>query len=57
MEEKSYRTWNEFKQSEYRRVSTFQLSIDELARDLYFDEHNRHKDDKEEEEEELNFDI
>ena len=50
----TYRSWDEFTKSEYRRVATFQLSIEELAADLYFDE-KPHK--VEEEEEELNFDL
>ena len=55
MEEKEYRTWKEFNQQELRRVGTFQLSIDDLAHDLYFDD-KMDKRDEEEEEEELNFD-
>ncbi|MCP4674433.1 MAG: hypothetical protein GY854_02730 [Deltaproteobacteria bacterium] len=55
MEELNYRSWNDFNQSEDRRVGTFQLSIDDLARDLYYE--NRPFKDDDEEEEELNFDY
>ena len=33
----SYRTWTEFEQIERRKVNTFQLCIDDLAKDLYID--------------------
>jgi hypothetical protein len=35
--EESYRSWKEFEELERRKVGTFQLSIDDLARDLYVD--------------------
>lgn len=38
MDDKSYKTWREFQQEQFRRCSTVQLSIEELARDLYYDE-------------------
>lgn len=53
MEEKGYRSWDDFTKTEYRRCGTFQLSLEELARDLYYDDSPYKKDD---EEEELNFD-
>ena len=43
--EATYRTWKEFEEMERRRVGTFQLSVDDLARDLYVD---TYKDDDEE---------
>lgn len=33
----TFRSWKEFEQTERRKVGTFQLSIDELAKDLYID--------------------
>ncbi len=56
MEEHKYRSWEEFTREEYRRVGTFQLSIDELARDLYYED-NKNLDDENSEEKELNFDY
>lgn len=53
MEEKSFRTWKEFTRDEYRRFRTFQLSIEEFAKDLYYDETKEVQD----ETEELNFDY
>ena len=54
MEEKpAFQSWKDFTQQEYRRCATFQLSIEELARDLYYDERMQ---EREEAEEELNFD-
>ena len=50
--EATYRTWKEFEETERRRVGTFQLSVDDLARDLYVD---TYKDD-DDETQELNFD-
>jgi hypothetical protein len=50
--EKSYRTWQEFEQEERRRVGTFQLSIDDLERDLYYEEVC-----EDEEPKELDFDL
>ncbi len=54
MEEREYRSWDHFRKSEYRRVATFQLSVEELANDLYYEDKNQKND---EEEEELNFDL
>ena len=54
MEYNVYRSWDHFTKSEYRRVGTFQLSIEELANYLYFDDKQQKV---EEEEEELNFDL
>ena len=53
MEDNYYRSWQDFRQQQYRRANTFQLSIDELERDLYYDDSQEKKD----EEEELNFDY
>ncbi|MCU0663329.1 MAG: hypothetical protein MUC50_13510 [Myxococcota bacterium] len=50
---KAYRSWKEFKQEEYRQFGSIQLSLDELARDLYYDEKVQHWD---EEPDELRFD-
>ena len=49
----TYRTWREFEQIENRKIGTFQLCIDDLAKDLYIDILSE-KDDAESEE--LNFD-
>ncbi|MDD5308148.1 MAG: hypothetical protein PHU25_12570 [Deltaproteobacteria bacterium] len=49
--EKVFRNLMEFESEELKRHATFQLCIDELARDLYFEEE---KDS--EKEKELNFD-
>lgn len=55
--DESYRSWKEFEMSERRRVATFQLSVDNLARDLYL-ELEPSKDEKDESEvAELNFDL
>jgi len=35
--EESYQSWRDFEVAERRRVGTFQLSVDDLARDLYMD--------------------
>jgi hypothetical protein len=35
--EESFRSWKEFEMEERRRVATFQLSVDSLARDLYLE--------------------
>lgn len=51
LEEITYRSWQEFEKEQRRRVATFQLSLDDLARDLYVD-----FDLDEEEIKELNFD-
>ncbi len=52
MEDKSYRTWKEFRQQEFSRFRTIQLSIDELAKDVYYEDIKDNGD----EVEELNFD-
>lgn len=50
----TYRNWMDFEQAERRKVGTFQLSIDDLAKDLYID----YPAEKEEaEEQELDFDF
>jgi hypothetical protein len=54
MEELKYRSWEEFKKSEYRRCGTFQLSVEDLANDLYFDDDDQWEDP---ENSELNFDY
>mgnify|MGYP001241959202 CR=1 FL=1 len=33
----TYRTWIDFEQTERRKSGTFQLCIDDLAKDLYID--------------------
>jgi hypothetical protein len=48
-----YRNWEEFEREERRRYATFQLSLDELAKDLYID----NEIEEEEEVKELNFDM
>ena len=53
-QEATYRTWKEFEEMERRRVGTFQLSVDDLARDLYVDVYK--DDDDDIEVQELNFD-
>jgi hypothetical protein len=35
--ENLYRSWKDFEMSERRRVGTFQLSVDDLAEDLYIE--------------------
>jgi hypothetical protein len=52
--DKSYSTWKEFELEERRRFGTFQLSLDELAKDLYIDP--EYEVDEDEEPQELNFD-
>ena len=54
MKEDGYRSWKDFKSEQYRQTNTFQLCIDELAHDLYYDETNEKKA---WDEEELNFDY
>jgi hypothetical protein len=49
----TYRTWREFEQIERRKVGTFQLCIDDLAKDLYIDMLSERDD---EEPAELDFD-
>ena len=53
--EATYRTWKEFEEMERRRVGTFQLSVDDLARDLYVDAY-KDDDDDDLEIQELDFD-
>jgi hypothetical protein len=52
-QEKVYRTWAEFEREQRRRYATFQLSIEELAKDLYMDL----EEEENEEPQELNFDM
>lgn len=52
-QEKTYSTWAEFEREQRRRYATFQLSIEELAKDLYMDI----EEEEEEEPQELNFDM
>jgi hypothetical protein len=33
----TYQTWIDFEQTERRKIGTFQLCIDDLAKDLYID--------------------
>jgi hypothetical protein len=49
----TYRTWREFEQTECRKMGTFQLCIDDLAKDLYIDILSERDN---EEPEELDFD-
>jgi hypothetical protein len=53
MDDFTYRTWKDFTEQQYRKSNTFQLSIDELARDMYYDDSAYKKD---LEDDELNFD-
>ncbi|MBN2717688.1 MAG: hypothetical protein JXX14_17695 [Deltaproteobacteria bacterium] len=54
--DEAFRSWKEFEMSERRRVATFQLSVDNLARDLYL-EMTPAEDEKEDcDVAELNFD-
>ena len=53
MDDLMYRTWKDFTEQQYRKSNTFQLSIDELARDLYYDDS---PDERDKETDELNFD-
>ncbi|MBN2341525.1 MAG: hypothetical protein JXX29_20360 [Deltaproteobacteria bacterium] len=55
LKEESYRSWKEFEMSERRRVATFQLSVDNLARDLYLELEREEQEDAEVTE--LNFDY
>lgn len=50
--ERTYQSWEEFERDQRRRYATFQLSIEELARDLYMD-----LEDEDEEPKELDFDM
>ena len=52
--EEAYRSWQDFEISERRRVGSFQLSVDDLARDLYI-ENPRIQENDDEELSELNF--
>ena len=54
MDDVTYRTWKDFTEQQYRQTNTFQLCIDELANDLYYDET---QEKKAWDEEELNFDY
>jgi len=51
--DKVYKTWADFEREQRRRYATFQLSIDELAKDLYIDI----EEEEDEEPQELNFDM
>lgn len=55
--EESYRSWKEFETSERRRVATFQLSVDNLARDLYLEMAPSREQAEDSEVAELNFDL
>ncbi len=48
MDDFSFRSWKDFTEQQNRKSNTFQLSIDELERDLYFDE-SEYKRDREDE--------
>jgi hypothetical protein len=50
---KVYRNWDEFEKEQRSRYATFQLSIEELAKDLYMDL----EQEEDEEPEELDFDM
>lgn len=52
--EKFYQTWEEFEKEQRQRYATFQLSLDELARDLYMDSETGNDDS---EPKELDFDM
>lgn len=54
--EKSFRSWKEFEMAERRRVATFQLSVDNLARDLYLEMGCQVEERDDAEVTELNFD-
>ncbi|MBN2529342.1 MAG: hypothetical protein JXR76_23340 [Deltaproteobacteria bacterium] len=55
--EEAFRSWKEFEMSERRRVATFQLSVDNLAQDLYLEQGTAAEDKDEFETAELNFDF
>lgn len=38
MQDKVYRTWEDFRRDEHKRYGTFQVSLEDLAEDLYFDD-------------------
>ncbi len=49
MDDFTYRSWKDFTEQQYRKSNTFQLSIDELERDLYYDEKPYKQDDEDDE--------
>ena len=53
--EDTYRSYKEFEQMGRRKIGTFQLCIDALAKDLYYDQ--QIELDNEEEIKELDFDF
>jgi hypothetical protein len=55
--EEAFRSWKDFEMSERRRVATFQLSVDNLARDLYLEMGPAQEEKEESEVVELNFDY
>ena len=52
----SFKSWQEFETSERRRVATFQMSVDNLARDLYLETETFEVETVDSEVKELNFD-
>ncbi len=52
----SFKSWQDFEVSERRRVATFQLSVDNLARDLYLETETFQEEKQDPELMELNFD-
>jgi hypothetical protein len=44
MNDFTYRSWKEFTDRQSRKSNIFQLSIDELERDLYYDESDYKRD-------------
>ena len=55
--EEAFRSWKDFEMSERRRVATFQLSVDNLARDLYLEMGSGQEEKEDSEVVELNFDY
>jgi hypothetical protein len=55
--EEAFRSWKDFEMSERRRVATFQLSVDNLARDLYLEMGSTEQEKEDSEVVELNFDY
>ncbi len=55
--EEAFRSWKDFEMSERRRVATFQLSVDNLARDLYLEMGPAQEEKEDSEVVELNFDY
>ena len=55
--EEPFRSWKDFEMSERRRVATFQLSVDNLARDLYLEMGHSEEDRDDGDVVELNFDY